>query len=65
MSEMHLRKPGFPYRACKLFRKIKKRIQTAKETGDTWYIYQNDVEKSSFHHDKERILNILKVFPSY
>ena len=34
MTEMHLRQPGFTYRACEPFTKNKKRIQKFKEAGD-------------------------------
>ena len=51
MSEMHLRQPGFTYSACGPFTKNKKRIQRFKETGDTSYIYKNELDKSCFQHD--------------
>ena len=51
MPEMHLRHPGFTYRACGLFTKNKERIQKFKETGDSWYIYENELDKVSFKHD--------------
>ena len=34
MPEIHLRQPGFTYRACGPFSKNKERIQKFKETGD-------------------------------
>ena len=39
MPEIHLRQPGFTYRACGPFTKNKERIQKFKETGDLVYIY--------------------------
>ena len=51
MQEMHLKKPGFTYSACGPFTKNKKRIQKFKETGDTDYIYKNELEKASFQLD--------------
>ena len=39
MPEMHLRQPGFTYRACGTFTKNKERIQKFKETGDAQCIY--------------------------
>ena len=51
MPEMHLRLPGFTYRACEPFTKNKKRIQKYKETGDTNYIYKNELNKACFQHD--------------
>ena len=49
--EMHLKQPGFTYGACWPFTKNKKRIQKFKETGDTSYIYKNELDKSCFQHD--------------
>ena len=50
MSEMHLRQPGFTYSACGSFTKSKS-IQKFKETGDSRYIYQNELDKACFQHD--------------
>ena len=43
MLEMHLKQPGFTYSACGSFTKNKERIQKFKETGDTSYIYKNEM----------------------
>ena len=51
MPEMHLKQPGFTYSACGPFTKNKKRIQKFKETGDTSYIYKNELDKACFQHD--------------
>ena len=51
MSEMHLKQPGFTYSACRSFTKNKERIQKFKETGDTSYIYKNELDKACFQHD--------------
>ena len=51
MSEMHLKQPGFTYRACGLFTENKERIQKFKETGDTKSIYRNELNKTCFQHD--------------
>ena len=51
MSEMHLRHPQFTYSACGSFTKHKQRIQKFKETGDTNYIYKNQIDKACFAHD--------------
>ena len=51
MPEMYLRQPGFAYSACQPFTKNKERIQKFKETGDTSYIYKNELDKASFQHD--------------
>ena len=51
MPEMHLRQPQFTYSACGQFTKHKQRIQKFKETGDTNYIYKNELDKACFAHD--------------
>ena len=57
MPEMHLRQPtafskwGFTYRAWGPFTKSIERIQKLKETGDSRYIYQNELDKSCFEHN--------------
>ena len=48
---MHLRQPGFTYSACRPFTKNKERIQKFKETGDSKYIYRNELDKACFQHD--------------
>ena len=47
MPEIHLRQPGFTYSVCVPFTKNKERTQTFKE-GDSWYIYQNELDKACF-----------------
>ena len=51
MPEMHLRQPGFTYSACGSFTKNKERIPKFKETGDTSYIYKNELDKVCFQYD--------------
>ena len=51
MPEMHLKQPRFTYRTCGPFTKNKERIQKSKETGDTRYIYKNELNKVCFQHD--------------
>ena len=51
MPEMHLKQPGFTYSACGPFTKNKDRIQKFKETGDTSYIYKNELDKACFQYD--------------
>ena len=46
MPEMHLRRPGFAYNACRPFTKNKEQIQKCKETGN-----QNKLGKACFQHD--------------
>ena len=51
MPEMHLRQPGFSYSACGPFTKNKERIQKFKQTGDSRYIYRNELDEACFQHD--------------
>ena len=51
MPEMHLKQTGFTYSSCGPFTKNKERIQKFKETGDTSYIYKNELDKACFQHD--------------
>ena len=51
LPETHLKQPGFTYSTCGPFTKNKKRIQKFKETGDTSYIYKNELDKACFEHD--------------
>ena len=48
---MHLKQPGFTYSACGLFTKNKERIQKLMQTGDTNYIYRNELDKGCSQHD--------------
>ena len=54
MPEMHLRMPSFTYNACERFTKNKEIIQKFKETGDSLYIYQDELDKACFQHDMHR-----------
>ena len=51
MPEIHLRQPQFTYSACGPFTRHEERIQKFKETGDTNYIYKNELDKACFVHD--------------
>ena len=51
MAEMHLKQPRFTDSACGPFTKNKERIQKFKETGDTSYIYKNELDKACFQYD--------------
>ena len=51
MPEMHLKQPGLTYNTCGPFTKNKERIQKFTETGDTSYIYENELDKYCFQHD--------------
>ena len=51
MPEMHLRQPRFVYSTCGPFTRHKERIKEFKRTGDTRYIYRNELNKACFQHD--------------
>ena len=51
MPEMHLRQSQSVYSACGPFTRHKKIIKEFKRTGDTRYIYRNELDKACFPHD--------------
>ena len=52
MPEMHLKQPDFTYSACGPFTKNKKKIiEKFMQTGDTNFIYINELDKACFQHD--------------
>ena len=51
IPEIHLRQPEFIYSACGPFTKNEERTQKFKETRDSQYIYQNELDKACFQHD--------------
>ena len=51
MPEMHLRQSRFAYSACGPFTRHKERMKEFKRTGDTRYIYRNELDKACFQHD--------------
>ena len=51
MTEMDLKQPAFTYTACGPFTKNQERIQKFTETGNTSYIYKNELDKGCFQHD--------------
>ena len=51
MQEMHLKQPGFAYSACGPFTKNKERIEKFMQTGNTDFIYRNELDKACFQHD--------------
>ena len=48
MPEMHLKHPGFTYSACGPFTKNKERIEKFTQTGNTDFIYKNELDKAYF-----------------
>ena len=51
MPEMHLKQLGFTYSACGPFAKSKERIEKFMQTGNTNFIYKNELDKACFQHD--------------
>ena len=51
MPEIHLRQPQFTYSACGPFTRHEERIQKFKETGDTNYVFKNELDKACYVHD--------------
>ena len=51
MPEMHLKQPGVTYSACGPLTKNKERIEKFMQTGNTDFIYKNELDKACFQHD--------------
>ena len=51
VPEMHLKQPDFTYSACGPFTKNKERIEKFMQTGNTDFIYKNELDKACFQHD--------------
>ena len=51
MPEIHLKQPGFTYSACGPFTKNKERIEKFMQTGNTDFIYRNELDKACFQHN--------------
>ena len=51
MPEMHLKQPGFTYSACGPFTRNKERIEKFMQTGNTDFLYRNELDKACFQHD--------------
>ena len=48
---MNLRQPLFTYSACGPFTKNKERIEKFMQTGNTDFIYKNELDKACFQLD--------------
>ena len=46
MPEMHLKQTGFTYSACGPFTKHAERIKKFEQTGNTSYIFKNELDKA-------------------
>ena len=51
MPEMHLKQPGFSYRACGPFTRNKERIEKFMQTENIDFSYRNELDKAFFQHD--------------
>ena len=51
MPEVHLKQVGFTYSSCGPFTKNKERIEKFMQTGNTNFIYKNELDKACFQHD--------------
>ena len=51
IPEKHLKQPGFTYSVCGPFTKNKERIKKFLQTGNTNFIYKNELDKAFFQHD--------------
>ena len=49
--EMNLIQPGFIQSACGLFTRNKERIEKFMQTGNTDFLYKNELNKPCFQHD--------------
>ena len=52
LPKMYLRQPGFTYIACGPFIKNKERIEKFMQTGNTYFIYRNELDKACFRHGR-------------
>ena len=51
MPKMHLKQLGSTYSACGTFTKNKERIKKFMPTGNTDYIYKNNIDQACCQHD--------------
>ena len=51
ISEMHLKQPGFTYSGCGPFTKNKEKIEQFMQSGNTNFIYRNELDKACLQHD--------------
>ena len=52
MPEMHWKESGFTYSACGPFTKNEGKTEKFIKTGNTDFIYRNELDKACFQHDK-------------
>ena len=51
MPEMHFKQLDFTYKTYGPFTKNKERIKKFMQTGNTDFIYRNELDKACFQHD--------------
>ena len=51
IPELHLKQPGFTYSACGPFTRNKESTEKLMKTGNTDFIYRDELEKACFQHD--------------
>ena len=51
MPELHLKRSGLTQSACGPFTRNKERIENFMQTGNTGFIYRNELDKACFQHD--------------
>ena len=51
ISEMHLKQLGFTYSGCGPFTKNKEKIEKFMQSGNTNFIYRNELDKACLQHD--------------
>ena len=51
MPEIHLKQPGFTYSACGPLTQKQRKIEKFMQTGNTNFIYKNELDKACFQHD--------------
>ena len=51
MPGMYLKQTGFTYSSCGPFTKNKAGIENITQTGNTNFIYKNELDKACFQHD--------------
>ena len=51
MPKMLLKPPDFTYSACSPVTETKERIKKSMQTGNTDFLYKNELDKARFQHD--------------
>ena len=64
MPEMHLKQPGFTYSACSPFTKIKERIEKFMQTGNTNFVYKNELDQACFQNAFGKSKDLVKITQS-